>query len=84
MTQVLHPSLYQVNTESIIDWTQFSENLPRPSLPKRGEPLPLASGPEGKGRERVGVKGLNGIAKTLKKQSIFPSPCPSPPRGEGR
>jgi hypothetical protein len=32
------------------------------------------AGPEGGGRERVGVKGLNGIAKTLKKQSIFPSP----------
>jgi hypothetical protein len=39
MTQVLHPSLYQVNTESVIDWTQFSENLPRPSLPSGPEAL---------------------------------------------
>ena len=26
------------------------------------------------GGKRVGVKGLTGVAKTLKKQSIFPSP----------
>jgi len=45
---------------------------------KTRETLPLARGASAcaarGGRERVGVKGLNGIAKTLKKQSIFPSP----------
>jgi len=45
---------------------------------KTRETLPLARGASAcaarRGRERVGVKAPNGIAKTLKKQSIFPSP----------
>jgi hypothetical protein len=47
---------------------------------KTRETLPL----EGGGK-RVGVKGLRGIiARRLGKHSFYPSPWPSPPRGEGR